>query len=312
MGSSVLFHLAKAGVRDCALLERKELTAGSSWHAAGGFHAVNSDLNISALQAYTIDLYDEIQELSGVDAGIHMTGGINIAATEERWLYLRSEWARHRVLGIDSELIDAAEIRRRCPIVETHGIKGGLFDPKEGYLDPSGTTHAYAKSAQKLGGQIFLHTKVEALEQRSEGWLVKTNKGEILAEHVVNAAGLWARQVGAMAGLRLPVVAMEHHYLITESLPSLTAMEAEIPFIIDLDGEVYLRQEHKGVLLGIYETPSTPWAVSGAPWDYREDELLPPDLDRLGDTLSDGLRRFSRNRAGRDQARREWSFHLFA
>ena len=263
MGSSVLFHLAKAGVRDCALLERKELTAGSSWHAAGGFHAVNSDLNISALQAYTIDLYDEIQELSGVDAGIHMTGGINIAATEERWLYLRSEWARHRVLGIDSELIDAAEIRRRCPIVETHGIKGGLFDPKEGYLDPSGTTHAYAKSAQKLGGQIFLHTKVEALEQRSEGWLVKTNKGEILAEHVVNAAGLWARQVGAMAGLRLPVVAMEHHYLITESLPSLTAMEAEIPFIIDLDGEVYLRQEHKGVLLGIYETPSTPWAVIG-------------------------------------------------
>ena len=292
VGSSVLFHLAKAGVKDCALLERKELTAGSSWHAAGGFHAVNSDLNISALQAYTIDLYDEIQELSGVDAGIHMTGGINIAATEERWLYLRSEWARHRVLGIDSELIDAAEIRRRCPIVETHGIKGGLFDPKEGYLDPSGTTHAYAKSAQKLGGQIFLHTKVEALEQRSEGWLVKTNKGEIFAEHVVNAAGLWARQVGAMAGLRLPVVAMEHHYLITEALPSLTAMEEEIPFIIDLDGEVYLRQEHKGVLLGIYETPSTPWAVSGAPWDYREDELLPPDLDRLGDTLSDGLKRF--------------------
>ena len=221
-----------------------------------------------------------------------MTGGINIAATEERWLYLRSEWARHRVLGIDSELIDAAEIHRRCPIVETRGIKGGLYDPKEGYLDPSGTTHAYAKSAQKLGGQIFLHTRVEALEARSEGWLVKTNKGEIVAEHVVNAGGLWARQVGAMAGLRLPVVAMEHHYLITEALPSLTAMDEEIPFIIDLDGEVYLRQEHKGVLLGIYETPSTPWAVGGAPWDYREDELLPSDLDRLGETLSNGLKRF--------------------
>ena len=292
VGCSVLFHLAKAGIEDCALFERKELTAGSSWHAAGGFHAVNSDLNISALQAYTIDLYDEIQELSGVDAGIHMTGGINIAATEERWLYLRSEWARHRVLGIDSELIDAAEIRARCPIVETDDIKGGLFDPKEGYLDPSGTTHAYAKSAQKLGGQIFLHTKVEALEQHSEGWLVKTNKGELIAEHVVNAAGLWARRVGAMAGVSLPVVAMEHHYLITEALPSLEAMDEEIPFVIDLDGEVYLRQEHKGVLLGIYETPSTPWAVSGAPWDYREDELLPPDLDRLGETLSNGLKRF--------------------
>ena len=292
VGSSVLFHLAKAGLKDCALLERKELTAGSSWHAAGGFHAVNSDLNISALQAYTIDLYDEIQELSGVDAGIHMTGGINIAATEERWLYLRSEWARHRVLGIDSELIDAAEIRRRCPIVETHGIKGGLFDPKEGYLDPSGTTHAYAKSAQKLGGKIFLHTLVEALQQQGEGWLVKTNRGEVFVEHVVNAGGLWARQVGAMAGLRLPVVAMEHHYLITEALPSLMAMDEEIPFIIDLDGEVYLRQEHKGVLLGIYETPSTPWAVSGAPWDYREDELLPPDLERLGETLANGLKRF--------------------
>ncbi len=292
VGCSVLFHLAKAGLENCVLLERKELTAGSSWHAAGGFHAVNSDLNISALQTYTIELYDEIQELSGVDAGIHMTGGINIAATEERWLHLRSEWARHRVLGIDSELIDAAEIRRRCPIVETHGIKGGLFDPKEGYLDPSGTTHAYAKSAQKLGGKIFLHTKVEALEQRSDGWLVKTDRGEVLAEHVVNAGGLWAQRVGAMAGLRLPVVSMEHHYLITEALPSLTAMDEEIPFIIDLDGEVYLRQEHKGVLLGIYETPSTAWAVEGAPWDYKEDELLPPDLDRLGETLSNSLKRF--------------------
>ena len=266
VGCSVLFHLAQAGVKDCALLERKELTAGSSWHAAGGFHAVNSDLNISALQAYTIDLYDEIQELSGVDAGIHMTGGINIAATEERWLYLRSEWARHRVLGIDSELIDADEVRRRCPIVETDDIKGGLFDPKEGYLDPSGTTHAYAKSAQKLGGQIFFAHEGRGVGAARRGLACDDGQGRGFRRACRECGGLVGASGGSDGGLASARVAMEHHYLITESLPSLTAMDEEIPFIIDLDGEVYLRQEHKGVLLGIYETPSTAWAPSGAPW----------------------------------------------
>ena len=293
VGCSVLYHLTKFGWTDVLLLERKELTAGSSWHAAGGFHAVNADPNISALQAYTISLYEEIQEISGQDAGVHMTGGVNVAATENRWEFLRAEWARHRVLGIESELVTPAEIRDLCPLMDTSSILGGLYDPKEGYLDPSGTTHAYAKAARAKGASIERHTKVEDLRQRSDGsWDVVTDKGTVRAEHVVNAAGLWAREVGAMAGLRLPVLPMEHHYLLTESIPTLEEMDREIPLMLDLDGEIYLRQEHKGVLLGIYETPATPWALEGTPWDYAENELLEPDLDRLAESLSVGFRRF--------------------
>ena len=293
VGCSVLYHLTKLGCKDVALLERKELTAGSSWHAAGGFHAVNADPNISALQAYTIALYDEIQEVSGQDAGIHMTGGINVAATENRWEFLRTEWARHRVLGIDSELVTPKEIAELCPLMDTSSILGGLYDPKEGHLDPSGTTLAYAKAARVNGAEIYRHTKVEELRQRPDGsWDVVTDQGTIVAEHVVNAAGLWARELGAMVGLNLPVMPMEHHYLLTESLPTLEKMDHEIPLMLDLDGEIYLRQEHKGVLLGLYETPATPWALDGTPWDYAEDELLQPDLDRLADSLATGFKRF--------------------
>ena len=294
VGCSVLYHLTKLGWTDVVLLERKELTAGSSWHAAGGFHAVNADPNISRLQAYTIELYKEIQEVSGQDAGIHLTGGINVAATESRWQMLRAEWARHRVLGIESHLVTASEIADLCPIFETGGdVLGGLFDPNEGHLDPSGTTHAYAKAARAGGAEIYRHTRVTDLRQHPDGtWDVVTDQGNLHAEHVVNAAGLWAREMGEMVGAQLPLVPMEHHYLITESLPTLEAMDKEIPLMLDLDGEIYLRQEHKGVLLGIYETPATPWALDGTPWDYAENELLEPDLERLSDGLATGFKRF--------------------
>jgi dimethylglycine dehydrogenase len=293
IGCSILFHLAKFGWTDLVLLERKELTAGSSWHAAGNVHAVNADANISALQAYTLNLFSEIQEKSGQDIGLHLAGGINTAATPTRWEFLRAEAARHKVLGIESELIGPDEIKKLCPIMDTSTIIGGLYDPKEGHLDPSGTTHAYAKAARAYGAEIYRHTKVEALNQRQDGgWDVITDKGRIIAEHVVNAAGLWARELGAMAGVHLPLIPMEHHYLITESLPALEAMDREIPLILDLDGEMYLRQEGKGIQLGVYETPAKPWALDGTPWDYAEDELLVPELDRLADALSVGFQRF--------------------
>ena len=293
VGCSVLYHLAKFGWSDVLLLERKVLAAGSSWHAAGGFHAVNADVNISALQAYTIRLFEEIQEVSSQDIGLHMTGGVNLAATPSRWEFLNNEWARHRVLGLDTELVTPDQISELCPLLDTSTLIGGLWDPNEGYLDPSGTTLGYAAAAREYGAEIRRHTKVEGLEPRPDGtWTVVTDKGTIHAEHVVNAAGLWAREVGQMAGLSLPLVPMEHHYLVTEALPSLEAMDREIPMIIDLDGEMYLRQEGKGVLLGLYEHPSTPWSVGGTPWDYAEDALLSPDLDRLVDALALGFGRF--------------------
>ncbi len=293
VGCSVLYHLTKLGWRDVALCERKELTAGSSWHAAGGFHALNSDPNVSKLQAYTVRLYEEIQALSGQDIGLHFTGGLNIAATPERWEMLRADHARHRVLGLDTRLITPAEIRDLCPLIDVSGVLGALHDPVEGHLDPYGATHAFAKAARLKGAEIYRQTKVERLEPRADGsWTVLTDKGVIAADHVINAGGLWAREVGLMAGVDLPVVAMEHHYLLTEGLPEIVSAQREMPLVLDLDGEIYMRQEGKGVLLGVYEKEATPWAVDGTPWDYGDSELLPPNLDRLTESLEKGFRRF--------------------
>jgi dimethylglycine dehydrogenase len=293
VGCSVLYHLTKLGWNDVVLCERKELTAGSSWHAAGGFHALNSDPGVSRLQAYTIRLYREIEQLSGQDVGLHFTGGLNVAATRERWDLLRADWARHRVLGLATELLGPKEIRDLCPLIDTTDVIGAIHDPMEGHLDPSGATHAFAKAARLNGAEIYRQTRVTRIEPTGQGsWRVVTDTGAIETEHVVNAAGLWAREVGQMVGVQLPVVAMEHHYLLTEDLPELRQRSTEIPLVLDLDAEIYLRQERKGVLLGVYEKEATPWAVNGTPWEYGETELLPPDLDRLTDALDKGFRRF--------------------
>jgi dimethylglycine dehydrogenase len=294
VGCSVLYHLAKAGWTDAVLLERKRLTAGSTWHAAAGFHVMNGDANMARLQAYTVSLYRDIQAMSGQDVGLHQVGGINIAATPERWDMLKNEAARHKVMGIETHLITPAEIARMCPIYDAAEILGGLYDPLEGYLDPYGATIAYAKCAKLLGASVREGIKVTAMVPLAGGgWRVTTDHGTIDAEHVVNAAGLWAREVGAMAGVDLPLIAMEHHYIITDALPELEALGREIPFMIDLDGGIYLRQEHKGVLLGVYEQASRPWALGGTPWDYGETDLLPPRMDDLVPELEVGFRRFA-------------------
>ncbi|WP_193101396.1 GcvT family protein [Burkholderia sp. Z1] len=293
VGCSVLYHLTKFGWKDVALLERKVLTAGSTWHAAAGFHSINSDPNVVRLQAYTIALYKEIQEAGDQDVGLHVPGGVAFAATPERWEFLRTEWSRHRFMGIESELITPADIKALCPLVEVGEVLGGLWTPDEGHLDPYGATQAYARAARKQGADIFQQTKVERLEQRPDGtWNVYTDKGVIHAEHVVNAAGLWAREVGMMAGVKLPLIPMEHHYLITETIPELEAHGKEIPVMVDLDGEIYMRQEHNGVLFGVYEKNSTPWSLAGTPWEYGETDLLQPDLEKLENELMKGFERF--------------------
>ncbi len=292
IGCSILYHLTKQGWSDVVLIERKELTAGSTWHAAGGFHTINGNANMARLQAYTCGIYKEIQALSGQDVGAHYVGGLLVAATEQRWEFLRAEHARHRVLGIESELLGPAEIANLVPIMQMKDVIGAIWDPLEGYLDPSGATHAYAIAARAAGATIYRQTMVEALARRCGGeWEVRTDKGTIVAEHVVNAAGLWAREVGRMAGVELPVIPIEHHYLITDDLPELKG-RPEMPSIADLDGGLYLRQEHDGMLLGVYERDAVPWAVTGTPWEYAENELLIPDLERLGDDLTRGFERY--------------------
>jgi dimethylglycine dehydrogenase len=293
VGCSVLYHLAKFGWKDVALLERKVLTAGSTWHAAAGFHALNGDPNIVKLQAYTINLYKEIQEVGEQDVGMHLTGGISFATSPERWQWLKAERSRHKFMGIESELITAQQIADMCPIVDVGQVLGGLWHRDEGHLDPYGTTQAYARAAKKYGAEIHQHTKVESLKALPDGgWEITTDKGVVRAEHIVNAAGLWAREVGAMAGLKLPLIPMEHHYLITDTLKELKGRKEEIPLLVDLDGEIYVRQEHDGVLFGVYEKNSTPWSLGGTPWTYGETDLLPPKLENLEDELMKGFERF--------------------
>ena len=292
VGASVLYHLAKLGWPDIALIERKELTAGSTWHAAAGFHAINADPNIAALQGYTIALYKELQAEGLQDLGLHMTGGVNMAGTPERWEWLQAAWALFKTMGMESELVGPAEVKKLCPIADVSGIHGGLYDPHEGHLDANGTTQAYAKGARKRGAEIILHNRVLELHPQSGGgWRVVTEQGTITAEHVVNAGGLWAKQVGMMAGIDLPVTPMEHHYLVTETVPEVAALGRELPLTVDMEGFTYLRQEHQGVLLGIYETRPKHWNTEGAPWDYGT-ELIPEDIDRIAPELEIGYRRF--------------------
>ncbi|NND18081.1 MAG: FAD-binding oxidoreductase, partial [Silicimonas sp.] len=292
VGCSVLYHLAKLGWKDVCLLERSVLTAGSSWHAAGGVHALNADPNIAALQAYTIDLLAEIQEESGHDIGLHMTGGLTMAGTPDRWEWLQAAYRVYQSIGIeDCELVTPEEAQKRCPIMSTDGLLGGMWADREGYIDTTGTVHAYAICARNRGAEYYEHTKVEELIQTADGWKVVTDKGTITCEHVVNAAGLWAKQVGRMAGIELPVSPLKHHYLISDTIPDLVDLDFEMPMTVDLEGFTYLRQDQKGVLLGIYEIDHEHWAMDGAPWDYGM-ELFQEQTDRIEKELICGFNRY--------------------
>jgi len=292
VGSSVLYHLAKFGWKDVCLLERSVLTAGSSWHAAGGIHALNADPNMAALQAYTIDLLSEVQEESGQDIGLHMTGGLTMAGTPDRWEWLQSAYRVFQSIGIeDCELVTPEEAQKRCPIMSTNGLLGGMWADREGYIDTTGTVHAYARAARKRGAEYYEHTSVKDLVQTKDGWEVITDKGNITCEHVVNAGGLWAKQLGRMAGIELPVSPLKHHYLISDSMPALEAIDFEVPMTVDLEGFTYMRQDQKGILLGIYEIDHEHWAMDGAPWDYGM-ELFNEQTDRIEHELTCGFERY--------------------
>lgn len=292
VGASVLYHLAKLGWSDVCLIERSVLTAGSSWHAAGGFHALNADPNIASLQSYTIDLLSEIERESGQSVGMHMTGGMTLAGTPDRWEWLQSAYRVFQSIGIDDvHLITPEEAGALCPVMSTHGILGGLWAEREGYVDTTGTVHAYAGAARKRGAEVIEHNRVLELNQTSEGWEVVTEKGTIRCEHVVNAAGLWAKQVGRMAGIELPVSPLAHHYLLTETIPEIAALDREMPLVVDLEGFTYMRQDQKGMLLGIYEINHQHWMMDGAPWNY-DIELLQEDPDRIENELTLGFERY--------------------
>ncbi|WP_120501026.1 FAD-dependent oxidoreductase [Roseovarius sp. EL26] len=292
VGCSVLYHLTKLGWSDVMLIERSELTSGSTWHAAGGFHTLNGDTNMAALQGYTIKLYKELEEITGMSCGLHHVGGVTLADNQDRFDMILAERAKHRYMGLDTHIVGPEEINKIAPITNTDGILGALYDPLDGHLDPSGTTHAYARAAKMGGAEIETHCKVTETNQRPDGtWDVVTNKGTIHAEHVVNAGGLWAREVGAMAGVYLPLHPMEHQYIVTDEIAEIYERAEEHPHVMDPAGESYLRQEGRGLCIGFYEQPCKPWAVDGTPWDFGH-ELLPDDLDKIEDSIAFAYKRF--------------------
>ena len=292
VGASVLYHLTKAGWKDVVLIERSELTSGSTWHAAGGMHTINGDPNVAKLQQYTINLYKEIEELSGQSCGVHLTGGLMLAGTKERLDWLKMVNARGRYLGMELDMVSVDEAAKLFPLMDKKHFVGALYDPIEGHVDPWGVTVAYAKSAQLQGAEVYRHTRVTDLKPRPDGtWDVVTEKGNLHAQHVVNAGGLWAREVGRMVGLELPILAMEHQYIISEEIPEVAASATEMLHIVDFEGEIYMRQEAKGMLMGTYERQGKPWSERATPWDFGH-ELLPNDLDRIAPSLEIGFRHF--------------------
>ncbi len=303
VGASILYHLTKAGWTDVVLVERTELTAGSTWHSAGGMHTLNGDPNVAKLQQYTIELYREIEAASGQDCGIHITGGVMLADTPERVDWLKMAHARGRYLGMETELISVAEAAELLPIFEQKYFVGAMYDAHEGHVDPSGVTHAYAKAARAAGAEVYRNTWVRDIRRGPDDtWVVHTYdtatgepNGDIACQHVVNAGGLWAREVGRMVGIELPVLAMEHMYLLTEDLPAVVEHNAstgkEVLHAIDFGGEIYMRQEGNGLLLGTYERGGKPWSERQTPWDFGM-RLLEPDLDRIANSLEVGFAHF--------------------
>ncbi|MCG6891863.1 MAG: FAD-dependent oxidoreductase [Gammaproteobacteria bacterium] len=291
VGCSILYHLTKLGWTDVVLLERSELTSGSTWHAAAGIHGLHDHNNISRLQYYTMQLYADLEKETGQGCGIVQPGSLYLAQTRDREHQLRIQAAKAKYFQVEFHELSRDEAERMHPLTDFDGIRCIMFEPDGGNVDPSGVTYAYAKGARQRGAEVHRFTPVLATTQRADGsWDVETDKGSIHTDVVINAAGLWAREVAAMAGLELPLMPLEHQYLVTETIPEIEALGRRLPSIADRDGEYYLRQEGLGLLVGAYEKDGRYWAEHGTPMDFGH-ELLDEDLERIEENL---MRAFER------------------
>ncbi len=281
VGCSILYHLTKLGWTDVVLLERSELTSGSTWHAAANIHGLHDSTNISRLQHYTMTLYKELEVETGQSCGIFQPGSLYLAQTPEREHQLRLQAAKARRYCMNFHEVSRDEAERLHPLVDYDGIRCIMFEPDGGNVDPSGVTNAYAVGARQRGAEIHRFTPVTGTEAQPDGtWIVRTDTGDIRTPWVVNAAGLWAREVAAMAGVTLPLIPTEHQYFVTETIPEIAALDRRLPSVSDRDAEYYLRQEGKGLLVGAYERDMRFWAEDGTPPGFGH-ELFPDDLDRI-------------------------------
>ena len=285
IGCSILYHLTKLGWHDVVLLERDELTSGSTWHAAAGIHGLHDSANISRIQHYTMNLYNSLEEETGQSCGVFQPGSLYLAQTDERVHQLQLQAAKARLYDMEFHEISRDEAERLHPLVNFDGIKCIMWEPSGGNVDPSGVTNAYALGARQKGAEIHRFTPVTATVAQPDGtWIVETPKGNIQTDWVINAAGLWGREVAALAGIELPLQPTEHQYFVTETIAEIADIGRRLPSVADRDGEYYMRQEGKGLLIGAYEKDMRFWAEDGTPLDFAHD-LFADDLDRIEENV---------------------------
>jgi dimethylglycine dehydrogenase len=295
VGVSTLYHLVKRGWTDVVLVEKTELTAGSTWHAAGLLPLFNMSYSVGQLHKYSVDLYKTLEAETGQPVSFHQTGNLRLATNWERMDEYKKYTGTANTIGVPFELIGPAEVKKLWPLCETDGIVGALFHPHDGHVAPADVTQALATGARRGGAEINRQTKVVAIQQKPNGeWLVKTDKGDITAEHVVTATGSWARQVAAMVGLDIPVIPVEHQFIVTEPTPELVERHKqglkELPVLRESDQSYYLREERQGLIVGPYERHAPAWAVDGVPDSFGQ-ELLAPDFDRIQVHIDAAMRR---------------------
>lgn len=282
MGVGLLYHLAHEGWTDTVLIEKGELTSGSTWHAAGLVPHFVGSLNMAKVHAEAPVLYANLEEETGLHAGWHQTGAIRLALNDTEVDWFRYVQGVLELVGVESHLIGPEEILERAPIIDVSDVKMGFFTPHDGWSDPTGSTNAMAKGARQLGCEVARHTLVTDMNQLPDGrWEVMTDKGRVVAEHVVNAAGSYAPQLGAMVGYECPIVSVIHQYLVTEAIPEVAALGFDLPVIRDPRSSTYFRREIDGLIIGPYERAGAKtYGIDGIAWD-KHFYLTPPDHEVL-------------------------------
>ena len=286
MGVGLLYHLVKEGWTDSVLVEKGELTSGSTWHAAGLIGHFIGNLNMAKIHLYGADLYQKLEAETGQATGWHGCGSVRLATNDDEVDWFRQMKGLLDYVGAECHLIGPNEIRQLHPLVDVEGVRLGAYTPKDGHTDPASATNSMAAGARQGGAEIYRHTLVTDTRRLPGGeWEVVTDKGSIVCEHVVNATGSFAPQVARWVGLEVPIVNMVHQYLVTENLDEVRDLGREPPVVRDPRASCYYRQEQDGLLIGPYEMENAEaWGLDGIDWSF-DTELLPPDIDRLATSL---------------------------
>lgn len=295
VGVGTLYHLAKKGWSDVVLIERKELTSGSTWHAAGLLPLFNLSYSVGQIHKYSVKLYDSLEAETGQHVGFKKVSNIRLARTKDRWDEFMYYAGVAETIGVKVNVLTPQQVKEIWPLCETDGLLGAIQHPDDGYIQPADLTQAMAKGARSRGAEIYRNTTVTGIEQKPNGeWVVKTDQGDITCEHVVSATGNFARKTGAMVGLDIPVIPVEHQYIVTEPHPLIRERQAkglpEMGVLREADSSWYMREENGGLLLGPYEH-GAPCCYMDGPSDQSEYELFQEDLDRLAPHIETAITR---------------------